>query len=73
MPVCRGELPGQMISELQGVTWETGEAWRAKNSSKLSMEKFGRELNDLLKTQPGGLSNSRRHAIDVITQIIKEI
>jgi hypothetical protein len=40
MPVCYGELPGQMISELQAVTWETGEDWREKNRSKLSKENF---------------------------------
>jgi hypothetical protein len=40
MPVCYGELPGQMISELQAVSWEMGEDWREKNRAKLSKANF---------------------------------
>jgi hypothetical protein len=40
MPVCYGEMPGQMISGLQAVAWEMGDDWREKNRSKLSNEKF---------------------------------
>lgn len=40
IPICCGEMPGQMIGELQAVTWETGDDWREKNGPKLSLEKF---------------------------------
>jgi hypothetical protein len=36
LPVCRGEMPGQMISHLQAVRWDDTKNWRRVNREKLS-------------------------------------
>jgi hypothetical protein len=37
LPISNGQMPGQMIQELQAVRWEEGKYWRRKNKPKLSM------------------------------------
>jgi hypothetical protein len=37
------------------------------------LDLFDRELNDLLKAQPGGAAGSKNYAIEVISHILKEI
>jgi len=40
LPISNGQMPGQMIQELQAVRWEEGKYWRRKNKPKLSMKVF---------------------------------
>lgn len=40
LPISTGQMPGQMIQELQAVRWEEGKYWRRANKSKLSRKVF---------------------------------
>jgi hypothetical protein len=40
LPISNGQMPGQMIQELQAVRWEDGKYWRKINKPKLDMKVF---------------------------------
>jgi hypothetical protein len=40
LPISNGQMPGQMIQELQAVRWEEGKYWRRKNKPKLDQKVF---------------------------------
>jgi hypothetical protein len=40
LPISNGQMPGQMIQELQAVRWEEGKYWRRINKPKLDMKVF---------------------------------
>ena len=40
LPISTGQMPGQIIQELQAVRWEEGKYWRRINKPKLTMTVF---------------------------------